>query len=278
MSKSCSHCAHTLPADAKFCTRCGQACSSPPVAAPITCPACLSALKPGASFCTQCGKSLHTAVVASDDFASTETSSASSQQQHTPQQPAKPDYAQTWEPLPAAASSASTRWVIAGLTLICLSVVAGLGGWYWHTHHKPQDDFASATNNTLASKEESLVSPEELPQASATVSSKVDAPAAEAVAEITNRKLPEAVINDPPIVSNKPANTHKKVHTSADDEESDEEFFDEVDTKATLRKAEQALKRGQGQRAAELAQDVLANDPNNRRARQILIEARLPKY
>lgn len=56
-SKSCSGCGALNPADARFCTGCGQSLQSVP-AEGSTCRSCSKPVVPGAKFCPYCGESL----------------------------------------------------------------------------------------------------------------------------------------------------------------------------------------------------------------------------
>lgn len=57
-SKSCAGCGTLNPADARFCTSCGQSLQPVPAAASSTCRSCGKPVIPGAKFCPHCGESL----------------------------------------------------------------------------------------------------------------------------------------------------------------------------------------------------------------------------
>jgi membrane protease subunit (stomatin/prohibitin family) len=57
-SKSCAGCGTLNPADARFCTGCGQSLQPVPAAASSTCRSCGKPVIPGAKFCPHCGESL----------------------------------------------------------------------------------------------------------------------------------------------------------------------------------------------------------------------------
>ncbi len=291
MSNSCLHCGHTLQAGAKFCTACGKACTTSTNPGYKNCPDCHASVRADSSFCTHCGSNISALIAASSSKLEASVQATSDTQQQPlaqPQTTAQGVHVNDKLSLDlptSAAHAGNTRWLIAGLALVCVLVVAGLGGWYWYSHKKPADDSLSQATSAVSQHEETIIAPQDLP---ATPTDIASPPASAQVESATNtapqtadttvsRKLPEGSLSEPKLADSNAVASSKKTRPIDDDEESDEEFFDEVDVKAMLRKAEQALRRGQSQRAAELAQDVLANDPNNRRARQILIEARLPR-
>ncbi len=288
MPNSCLHCGHTLQAGVKFCTACGKACTTTNYPGYKNCPDCHASVRADSSFCTNCGSNISALSAASSPKLEASVQAASETQRQPVAQPQTSAHANDKLSLdlpPPAAHASNTRWLIAGLTLVCVLVVAGLGGWYWYSHKKPADDLLNQATSSASPQEETIIAPQDLPATPTDVASPPATAQVESAADTApqtadttvSRKLPEGSLSEPKLADSKAVVSSKKTRPVDDDEESDEEFFDEVDVKAMLRKAEQALRRGQSQRAAELAQDVLANDPNNRRARQILIEARLPR-
>lgn len=57
-SKSCAGCGTLNPAEARFCTGCGQSLQPVPAVASSTCRSCGKPVIPGAKFCPHCGESL----------------------------------------------------------------------------------------------------------------------------------------------------------------------------------------------------------------------------
>ncbi len=280
----CTQCAHPCADDSKFCTQCGTACQAE-APTDLRCSACQQILKPGQAFCTGCG---------AEQNCSGNSAARKSPVNLTKNNPISPDAAAVkidetvrLEPeliLAEPVAASAKPWIIFALVGVCLLSITGLAGWYWHSHQStsPVPEVEQAVRPVA---EETIIhadDPSLRPQTSSPPESakNTDTPQlppvkTEVPLPAQTRNTTEHTITTPAVGKSKPTR-----RTEDDDEADDfnDEADDAPDSRAVLNRAERALQQKKYNYAAELAQSVLANEPRNLRARQILIEARLPRH
>lgn len=170
-------------------------------------------------------------------------------------------------------------WLILSLSSIGILVLAGFASWYWISHKTNPDTTARMANS--AHYEETVISADD-----PTLKSPSQMASADSTQTVSPKQFPTTPLETPPVseaatkaksaAAASASTVAKAKQTSLKQDEDDDFGLDDYPgSKVLLKQAERALRKKRYDEAAELAQTVLSNEPENLRARQILVQARL---